>query len=87
MCRQAHAGDRELEENKRYAKAFRLEQQIDFFCLPQSEAAPIPQSLRITDADCLEKAVPGGGGGGGNPKAQMKIFRGYYAWPLPSPSP
>jgi hypothetical protein len=30
---------RELEENKRYAKTFRLEQQIDFFCLLQSEAA------------------------------------------------
>jgi hypothetical protein len=30
MCRQAHACDRELEENKRYALSNRFEQHIDF---------------------------------------------------------
>jgi hypothetical protein len=57
MCRQAHACDRQLKENNRYALSNRLEQQIDFFCLLQSEATPVFFRQLITNVRRLEKTA------------------------------
>jgi hypothetical protein len=55
MCRQAHACDRQLKEINRYALSNRLEQQIGFFCLLQSEATPVFFRQLITNVRRPEK--------------------------------
>jgi hypothetical protein len=54
MRRQAHACDRQLKENNRYALSNRL-QQFDFFGLLQSEATPVFFRQPITNARRLEE--------------------------------